>query len=105
MHVKLSMQNDQLSVTIQAAQPQSKELLEQHMPRLREMLSQQGINLGDSQVSQQQSGSQHANQSSQGSGSGQGGGDANTNIAFTDEPELLSGQNYVQSNSAIDYYA
>ncbi|MCE2595552.1 flagellar hook-length control protein FliK [Motilimonas cestriensis] len=103
MHVKLSMQNDQLSVSIQTAQPQSKELLDQHMPRLREMLTQQGINLGESHVSQQQSGSQQGGESAQGSGSGQRHSGQQSNIV---EDSIAPGvQNYVQSNSAIDFYA
>ncbi|MFO6421866.1 flagellar hook-length control protein FliK [Motilimonas sp. KMU-193] len=102
MHVKLSMQNDQLSINVQTTQPQSKELVEQHMPRLRELLSQQGINLGESHVGQQQSGSKETNQSlQQGSGSAQ----TEQQLANANEVELKPTQNYVRSNSAIDYYA
>ncbi|MCE0556241.1 flagellar hook-length control protein FliK [Motilimonas sp. E26] len=103
MHVKLSMQNDQLSVSIQTTQPQSKELLDQHMPRLREMLTQQGINLGESHVSQQQSGSQQGGDSAQGSGSGQASTAQQSNIVEDSPTQTV--RNYVQSNSAIDFYA
>ncbi len=102
MHVKLTMQNDQLSINVQTTQAQSKELVEQHMPRLRELLSQQGINLGESQVGHQQSGSGEMSQSQQ---QGSGRGPSDQQFASSDEVELKPMQNYVRSNSAIDYYA
>lgn len=102
MHVKLSMQNDQLSIQVQTTQAQSKELVEQHMPRLREMLNQQGINLGESQVGQQQSGSKETAQSHQ---QDHRNGQGEQQVSNANEVELRAVPNYVQSSSAIDYYA
>ena len=53
MQIKIDMQQDQASVQFVVQQSQAKEALEQHMPRLREMLQQQGIALNDSNVQQQ----------------------------------------------------
>src|SRR5690606_2804751 len=53
MQIKIDIQQDQASVQFVVQQSQAKEALEQHMPRLREMLQQQGIALNDSNVQQQ----------------------------------------------------
>ncbi|MEH8021284.1 flagellar hook-length control protein FliK [Rheinheimera metallidurans] len=53
IQIKIDMQQDQASVQFVVQQSQAKEALEQHMPRLREMLQQQGIALNDSNVQQQ----------------------------------------------------
>jgi flagellar hook-length control protein FliK len=54
VQIKVNLQQDQLSVQFVVQQAQAKEALEQQMPRLRELLQQQGVELAESQVSQQQ---------------------------------------------------
>ncbi len=58
MQIKLNLQQDQLSVQFVVQQGAAKEALEQQMPKLRELLEQQGIALSEGQVEQRQSGSQ-----------------------------------------------
>jgi flagellar hook-length control protein FliK len=69
MHIKLHVQQDQLQVAIQTQVGQSRDIIEQNLPRLREQLAQQGITLGEASVEQQsrqqgQSESQHSQSSS-----------------------------------------
>lgn len=64
MQIKLNLQQDQLSVQFIVQQGAAKEALEQQMPRLRDMLEQQGILLSEGQVEQRQAGSGHEQQQS-----------------------------------------
>lgn len=64
MEVKVRMHNDQASVTVHAANPMVRDQLEQHSHRLRDMLSEQGVELQRFDVSdqpRQQSGEQDGN--------------------------------------------
>ncbi len=63
MQIKLNLQQDQLSVQFVVQQGAAKEALEQQMPKLRELLEQQGIALSEGQVEQRQSRSQQEQQS------------------------------------------
>ena len=65
MLVKVQVQHDQVQLHIQTQAGQSKDILEQNMPRLREQLAMQGIQLSETNVqqqSQQQSQQQRSNQ-------------------------------------------
>ncbi|MCC4263177.1 flagellar hook-length control protein FliK [Oceanimonas baumannii] len=69
MRIQLKFEQGEVSMHIQAQHAQARDMLEQAMPRLRDMLSQQGIQLGQGQVGSfagQQQGS------AQNGGSGQG---------------------------------
>jgi flagellar hook-length control protein FliK len=50
MQVVLSVTNDQANVTFTAAQPEVRQALEDAMPRLREMMSESGLSLGNASV-------------------------------------------------------
>lgn len=52
MQIKVNLQHDQLSLQFTVQQAQAKEALEQHLPKLRELLEQQGLSLGESQIEQ-----------------------------------------------------
>ncbi len=52
MQVKMTIQQEQASVSFVVQNPQAKEALEQAMPKLRELLEESGINLGESSVEQ-----------------------------------------------------
>lgn len=54
MHVRIHTQGDQTTVQFQVQSAQARDAIEQTMPRLREMLEQQGLNLAESSVSEQQ---------------------------------------------------
>ncbi|GLS89460.1 hypothetical protein GCM10007916_05270 [Psychromonas marina] len=104
MHIKLQIQQDQLQVAIQTQAGQSRDIVEQNLPRLREQLAQQGINLGEATVEQQ---SKQEQSSSQHSGNGsvalQGGRDG-TEQGLDDQGEWMSTQIPIPAQG-IDYYA
>ncbi|PKG39852.1 flagellar hook-length control protein FliK [Psychromonas sp. Urea-02u-13] len=104
MHIKLQVQQDQLQVAIQTQVGQSREIIEQNLPRLREQLAQQGINLAEASVeqqsNQQQSNSQDANQSS----STARNGGSTDDSAIEEQSEWLATQIQLPAQG-IDYYA
>ena len=53
MQIKMSVENDVTSVSITVQNAQAKEALEQSMPKLKEMLAEQGIELGEGSVHEQ----------------------------------------------------
>lgn len=53
MQVKLSVQNDQASVSFVVSSQQAKDALENSLPKLKELLEQQGLELADSDVNEQ----------------------------------------------------
>ncbi|WP_446835323.1 flagellar hook-length control protein FliK [Zobellella denitrificans] len=60
LRIQLKMEQGEVNIQFTATQPQARELLEQALPRLREMLGQQGLAMGQGQVggSAQQQGQQ-----------------------------------------------
>ncbi|UGA54003.1 flagellar hook-length control protein FliK [Vibrio sp. VB16] len=58
MQIRMTMNGDAASVQFTVANQQARDMVEQAMPRLREMLAQQGLQLSDSSVHQQNSGQQ-----------------------------------------------
>ncbi|MGL4224313.1 MAG: flagellar hook-length control protein FliK [Vibrio sp.] len=58
LQIRLNMQGDGANVHFTVANSQARDLLEQTLPRLREMLAQQGVQLGESSVQQQSTGQQ-----------------------------------------------
>ncbi|SEA49508.1 flagellar hook-length control protein FliK [Alkalimonas amylolytica] len=94
MHIRVSMQQDQASVQFLVQQAHAKEILEEQLPKLRDMLGEQGIELTDGQVSQQQSGQQQQN--------------AGGNGKMNDEEDLMQEQRLPvakPTNRLVDYYA
>lgn len=53
LKVRLSIGQDQVSVTFTSPHASVRDAVEQNMPRLREMMEEQGLNLGESSVSDQ----------------------------------------------------
>ncbi|WP_223292875.1 MULTISPECIES: flagellar hook-length control protein FliK [Shewanella] len=100
--VRIQVQGDQTQVQFQVAQHQTRDIVEQALPRLKELLAEQGMQLTDSHVSQQDSGGEQ----------GEGAGSENAQEGY--EPELddfsadeslLSSNQATSYRSAIDYYA
>jgi flagellar hook-length control protein FliK len=52
IEIRIQVSNDQASVTFGAAQAQTREALEAALPKLRELLGQQGLNLADVNIAQ-----------------------------------------------------
>ncbi|WP_026972665.1 flagellar hook-length control protein FliK [Aliagarivorans marinus] len=93
--------NDQASVQIQVQNPQAREALEQSMPRLREMLQQQGIELGQTQVNHQKDQQQHAHSDGRPEWAQGGEGAAGE----FDDGEATSVDVAFNAAEGIDYYA
>ncbi len=60
MQIRMTMNSDIASVQFTVANQQTRDIIEQAMPRLREMLSQQGLQLADTSVQQQNAGQQQS---------------------------------------------
>jgi|AntRauTorcE11897_2_1112592.scaffolds.fasta_scaffold01021_15 flagellar hook-length control protein FliK len=100
LRVQIKMQGDQASVIFQSPNAQARDLLENALPRLKEMLEEQGLNLADASVSEEsysQEGDQEQGEGSSGQGPGLAeGGEAGEEetISYFEEPLGL-----------VDYYA
>ncbi|GLP94969.1 flagellar hook-length control protein FliK [Paraferrimonas sedimenticola] len=64
LQIRIQMQGEQAQVQFMAAQPHARELLESALPRLRELMQQQGLDLGNTDVSGQESKEQQAHSDS-----------------------------------------
>ncbi|MEZ9524499.1 flagellar hook-length control protein FliK [Enterovibrio norvegicus] len=114
MQIKLSMNQDQATVQFTVANTQARDLVEQSMPRLREMLQQQGLQLAQSSVQQQDAGGRQAFTGNQAQGNEQGGqsdqqGGNRSGRNDLEQDTDLNGINrdvYVNaSKDRVDYYA
>ncbi|NLW05735.1 MAG: flagellar hook-length control protein FliK [Pseudomonadaceae bacterium] len=104
VRVQIRMDGDQATVVFQAANAHARELLEQSLPKLREMMEAQGLMLADAQVSDESFAGQNqgkeqaaADQSGQQAGSGLTGDEEGSDGM---EIPLLT-----QPLGLIDYYA
>ncbi|WP_434940402.1 flagellar hook-length control protein FliK [Shewanella sp. HL-SH8] len=98
--VKIQINGDQTQVQFHVTQSQTRELIEQAIPRLRDMLAQEGLQLTDSQVSQGGGGRDGQPQDSSERYAEQQDMDENSAVEhsmFQNHPESLQ--------SGIDYYA
>lgn len=101
MHIRIRSDAEQAQINFVVQNQQAKEALEQSMPRLREMLAQQGIELGESSIQQGESGAQQDPQQGQGNLAGnQHEEESQTSTAATNVETSRQ-----QSSSSIDYYA
>lgn len=105
MQVRVNVQGDAASVSFIVQSQQAKDALADTMPKLRDMLSEQGIELGDAQVRKDnsqngESGQQLASQS--GNGQGQRG---NNDAEFDDDTRVIEQAVTREAKGGIDYYA
>jgi flagellar hook-length control protein FliK len=99
MKIKINMQGDQTQIQFQVAQVQTRDILEQSLPRLKEMLEQQGFSLADGHVNQE---SNHKEKH----------GDGKNNDNFHDD-SLLSMEDFetdhlqqgIYKDGRVDFYA
>ncbi len=99
MVVRVQVNGDQTQVQFQVAQTQTRDLLEQAIPRLREMLAEEGLQLADSHVSQdgeQQKNSDYDESSAR--------NDGVLDEISAQELEIVT-KHAMSGSSAIDYYA
>ena len=105
MQVRVNLQGEQASVNFVVQNQQAKEALEQNMHKLKEMLSEQGVDVGGANVEQQD---QQQNQNEQSLGHNNDSGSVLTNGAQKDEnnvEHILSTQLFDSSATGVDYYA
>lgn len=106
MKIRMTMNNDVANVHFTVTNQQARDVIEQTLPRLREMLAQQGMQLADSSVQQQSTG-QGQDRYNSGEGSGQSGsgsandGQGDENLDSSSNLEL----NVASKRDGISYYA
>jgi len=102
MQVRLNLQNEQASVHFIVQNQQAKEALDQNMPKLRDMLAEQGVNVGDTNVGHHNT--QAENENEQGQFTQQG--SHFINEEEIDESVQVLTANYAKNTaSGVDYYA
>ncbi|ELV8588500.1 flagellar hook-length control protein FliK [Vibrio vulnificus] len=105
MQIRMTMNNDIANVHFTVTNPQARDIIEQTLPRLREMLAQQGMQLADSSVQQQASGQQQRQYSADGQGNGQ----QSSRFASSNEENLEADVkldlNVISKRDGISFYA
>lgn len=97
MQVRLSVNNEQAAIQFVVNNSQTKEALEASLPRLKELLEQQGMELTDSGVDHQQgNGEQNADSEHQSAGN---------SLSEQEQNEVVDVSHQVQSPWQVDYYA
>ena len=104
MKIRMTMNNDVANVHFTVSSQQARDVIEQTLPRLREMLAQQGMQLADSSVQQQNTGQgqDRYNNGEQQSGSNRANdGQGDENLDSGSNLEL----NVASKRDGISYYA
>jgi flagellar hook-length control protein FliK len=103
MQVRVNLQGEQASVNFVVQNQQAKDALEQNMHKLRDMLSEQGVDVGGANVEQQ---NQERNTDEQGLSKNNATGLADgTNAEEGNVEHVLSAQLFDSSATSVDYYA
>ena len=103
MQVVLSVSNNQATVDFTAAQPEVREALEAALPRLREMMSESGVQLGQANVS---AGSQQQFAGFGGQNKGGNGARGSDRLAIDDAaPQLRQGVVRMARDGVVDTFA
>ncbi len=107
MQIRMTMNNDIASVQFTVANEQTRDIVEQAMPRLREMLSQQGLQLADTSVQQQNAGQQQQSQyvAGQGSGKGKDGDGIDSEFGSEGDESLEVNVDVKPNRDGISFYA
>ncbi|MCW8347648.1 flagellar hook-length control protein FliK [Vibrio sp. ZSDZ65] len=105
MQIRMTLNSDTATVHFTVQNQQTREMVDQSMPRLREMLSQQGIQLADTSVQQQGSGQQqrHASADAHNQGSS-GAGQSHGDVDALEEGVSMN-LNIAKKEDGISYYA
>jgi len=106
MQIRMNMNGDGATVHFTVANQQARDVIEQSMPRLREMLAQQGVQLNDSSVQQQASGQQQKGYAAAGQGqNGQGNSNQGVQGEENLEADINLDLNVAAKRDGISYYA
>ncbi|MDN3390111.1 flagellar hook-length control protein FliK [Pseudoalteromonas sp. APC 3691] len=104
MQIRIRSDAEQAHINFVVQNQQAKEALEQSMPRLREMLAQQGLELGESTISYGQSDGETADQSESGT-QGNLANNKSVNDENDEQANNTAQSSRQQTSSSIDYYA
>lgn len=112
IQIKLNIAQDQASVQFTVNNPQTRDMVEQAMPRLREMLQQQGLQLAQSSV-HQETPQQFSGQQNNHAANSQSGQQSSSMVAATEgqlqpeaeQPQLHSQLLVTDNKDHVDYYA
>ncbi|MDP5254795.1 MULTISPECIES: flagellar hook-length control protein FliK [unclassified Vibrio] len=103
LHIRMNLHSDGANVHFTVATPQARDMIEHTMPRLRDMLSSQGVSLGETSVQQearQQSNSGGLAQGGQGSHNEQG-----AEMGALNEDESVVNVTLPTSANGVSFYA
>jgi flagellar hook-length control protein FliK len=102
VHVRVNLQNEQAAVQFIVQNPQAKDALEQNMPKLRDMLAESGVDVGDANIEQRQPGEQSQTAFGENGTSNQ----KNDNLEQGRDENHQQVVNMVKASSTgVDYYA
>ncbi|MDX1361827.1 MAG: flagellar hook-length control protein FliK, partial [Pseudoalteromonas tetraodonis] len=104
MQIRIRSDAEQAQINFVVQNQQAKEALEQSLPRLREMLMQQGLELGESSISYGDSSGEQAQQQ-EGDAQGQMANNRSTDETNSEQPDKQIQRSGQQTSSSIDYYA
>lgn len=102
LYVKVNLQNEQAAVSFIVQNQQAKDALDQSMAKLKDMLAQSGVDVGEANVEQQQQQTNHE-QAEPNSNSHNN----SRNLSEQEDTQSLvaSANLYKSSTAAVDYYA
>ena len=104
MQIRIRSDAEQAQINFVVQNQQAKEALEQSLPRLREMLMQQGLELGESSISYGDSSGEQAQQQ-ESDAQGQMANNRSTDETNSEQPDKQIQGSGQQTSSSIDYYA
>jgi len=107
MQIRMTMNNDVASIQFTVANQQTRDIVEQAMPRLREMLAQQGLQLADTSVQQQNAGQQQQSQyvANQNGQQGRRGGDFDAESEQELDNSVEVNVDVTSNRDGISFYA
>lgn len=104
MQVRVNLQGEQAAVNFVVQNQQAKEALEQNMHKLKDMLAEQGVDVGGANVEQQNQ-QENSSELQHGTGKNPAGLAANQQDDEHNVPHILSTNLFDSSASGVDYYA
>ena len=105
MHVRVNLQGEQAIVNFVVQNQQAKEAFEQNMHKLKELLAEQGVDVGDANVEQQSQQSGHEENNNENSDNSNLRSIINTVDASDAIEHSLSARMINSATTAVDYYA
>jgi flagellar hook-length control protein FliK len=101
MQIRVNLQGEQASVNFIVQNQQAKESIEQNMQKLKDMLSEQGVDVGGANVEQQSQREQNDQRNNFASGELIN----DKSMSETETQQVFSANIYDISETAVDYYA